>query len=105
MERLACYAFACPPCVDEKLAGRCGRFVLSVAFRDDVVTRFSPQSLAALNAELRDFDLEAAKKVPAALLLLPPAAPPLRTLSTAPAAPLVQCRELADRTRIRWAAR
>ena len=63
VERLACYAFACPSCMDEALAAQCKGFVLSVAFRDDVVTRFSPQSLAALNTELREFDLEAAKKV------------------------------------------
>jgi hypothetical protein len=59
--------------VDEQLAGSCGRFVTAVAFRDDVVTRFSPQSLAALNTELREFDLEAAKKV------IPPARPLLRS--------------------------
>ena len=63
VERLACYAFACPPCMEQALAAQCAGFVLSMAFRDDVVTRFSPQSLAALNTELRGFDLEGAKTV------------------------------------------
>jgi hypothetical protein len=30
--------------------------------RDDIVTRFSPQSLASLHEELRTFDVDAAKQ-------------------------------------------
>jgi hypothetical protein len=49
--------------VDEALATECKEYVFSIALRDDVVTRFSPQSLAALHEELRDFDIEFAKQV------------------------------------------
>ncbi len=63
VDNLQCYAFACPPCVDEALATECKEYVFSIALRDDVVTRFSPQSLAALHEELRDFDIEFAKQV------------------------------------------
>lgn len=49
--------------MDDELAAGCKNFVTSVALRDDVVTRFSPQSLAALHEELRVFDMEAARKV------------------------------------------
>ncbi len=38
MKQLQCYAFACPPCFDEELAGSCKDYVLSVALRDDVVS-------------------------------------------------------------------
>lgn len=63
VERLQCYAFACPPCVDQKLAADCKDYVFSVALRDDVVSRFSPQALAKLHEELRTFDLEPAMEV------------------------------------------
>lgn len=63
MERLQCYAFACPPCVHSALAAECKDYVHSVALRDDVVARFSPQALAGLHEELRAFDLESAKQV------------------------------------------
>ena len=43
-------------------------YVTSVVFRDDIVTRFSPEAIILLHDELQDFDLDAAlKKV---LLLL-----------------------------------
>ena len=37
--------------------------MMTVALRDDVITRFSPQALERLQKELRDLDLEAAKQV------------------------------------------
>ena len=39
--------------------------MMTVALRDDVITRFSPQALERLQKELRELDLEAAKQVPA----------------------------------------
>lgn len=63
MQRLQCYAFACPACMDQKLAADCREYVFSVALRDDVVARFSPQALARLNEELRNFDVEPAMQV------------------------------------------
>ena len=36
---------------------------MTVALRDDVISRFSPQALERLQKELRDLDLEAAKQV------------------------------------------
>ena len=49
--------------MDGELAARCKQYVFAVALRDDVVSRFSPQSLAALHEELRAFDMEAAREV------------------------------------------
>lgn len=63
VERSQCYAFACPPCVDQSLAAECKDYVFSVALCNDVVTRFSPQALAELHEELRTFDLEPAMQV------------------------------------------
>ncbi|BDA47245.1 probable Sn1-specific diacylglycerol lipase alpha [Coccomyxa sp. Obi] len=60
VQRLQCYAFACPPCMDQKLAADCKDYITSVALRDDVVARFSPQALARLNEELRNYDVEPA---------------------------------------------
>ena len=51
------------------LARDCRDFVLSVAFRDDCVTHFSPQALAGLHARLCGFDWRAAAKVGLALML------------------------------------
>ncbi len=48
--------------MDASLALRCADVMLTIALRDDVVTRFSPQSLEGLQKELRALDLEAAKK-------------------------------------------
>ena len=61
--KLRVYGFGCPPCVDASLASRCAEVMLTVALRDDVVTRFSPQALERLQKELRALDLEAAKQV------------------------------------------
>lgn len=63
IENLHVYGFGCPPCVDASLASRCAEVMLTVALRDDVVTRFSPQALERLQKELRALDLEAAKQV------------------------------------------
>lgn len=63
VQRLRCYAFACPPCMDQKLAADCRDYITAVALRDDVVARFSPQALARLNEELHAFDVEAAMQV------------------------------------------
>ena len=49
--------------MDKDLAEQCADYVLMVALRDDVVTRFSPQALERLQKELRDLDLDAAKQV------------------------------------------
>ena len=51
------------------LARDCRDFVLSVAFRDDCITHFSPQALAGLHARLCGFDWRAAAKVGLALML------------------------------------
>ncbi len=63
INKLRVYGFGCPPCMDKDLAEQCADYVLMVALRDDVVTRFSPQALERLQKELRDLDLEAAKQV------------------------------------------
>lgn len=63
VQRLQCYAFACPPCMDQKLAADCKDYITAVALRDDVVARFSPQALARLNEELRTFNVEPAMQV------------------------------------------
>ena len=63
IERLRVYGYGCPPCMDPNLAERCADYVVMTALRDDVVSRFSPQSLERLQKELRDLDLEAAKQV------------------------------------------
>ena len=70
IERLRVYGYGCPPCMDPKLAERCADYAVMVALRDDVVTRFSPQTLERLQKELRDLDLEAAKQAPPLILPL-----------------------------------
>ena len=49
--------------MDQKLAADCKDYITSVALRDDVVARFSPQALARLNEELHTFDVEPAMQV------------------------------------------
>ena len=63
IDNLSAYGFGCPPCVGQRLAEECAEYVMTVALRDDVITRFSPQALERLQKELRDLDLEAAKQV------------------------------------------
>lgn len=64
IERLRCYAFAPPNCVDARLSAGCAGHVTSVVFRDDIVARFSPEALRGLMEQLLDFDLdEALEKV------------------------------------------
>ena len=60
VSNVTCYAFATPNCVDLALADECSGYVTSVVFRDDIVARFSPESLALLHRELTEFDLEPA---------------------------------------------
>ncbi|CAK0787789.1 hypothetical protein CVIRNUC_011011 [Coccomyxa viridis] len=62
IDNLSAYGFGCPPCVGQRLAEMCAEYVMTVALRDDVITRFSPQALERLQKELRDLDLEAAKQ-------------------------------------------
>ena len=70
IDKLRVYGFGCPPCMDKDLAEQCADYVLMVALRDDVVTRFSPQALERLQKELRDLDLEAAKQVRHSCILM-----------------------------------
>lgn len=63
ISRVQGYGFATPPCMTQDLAAQCKDWFTDVAFRDDVVSRFGPQSLAALHAELREYEWEDAAKV------------------------------------------
>ena len=47
----------------QRLAAECAEYLVTVALRDDVISRFSPQALERLQKELRNLDLEAAKQV------------------------------------------
>ena len=75
IERLRVYGYGCPPCMDPNLAERCAEYAVMTALRDDVVMRFSPQSLERLQKELCHLDLEAAKQVailPCLLMIVSP---------------------------------
>jgi hypothetical protein len=80
VERSQCYAFACPPCVDRRLAADCKDYIFSVALRDDVVMRFSPQALAQLHEKLRTYDVEPAMQVCDALHIGFPSVLPALTI-------------------------
>ena len=62
IKEVVCYAFATPNCVDLALAEQCAEeeLVTSVVFRDDIVARFSPEAVAGLLQELKDFNLDQA---------------------------------------------
>lgn len=60
VERLRCFAFATPNCADFHIAESCEEYVTSVVFRDDIVSRFSPEALANLHRQLRDFNKDKA---------------------------------------------
>lgn len=62
IQQVVCYAFATPNCVDLALAEQCAEeeLVTSVVFRDDIVARFSPEAVAGLLQELKDFNLDQA---------------------------------------------
>ena len=63
VEEVQVYAFAPLGCMEQELALSCCKYVQSVAFRDDVVVRSSPQALADLHEELLAYDWEAAWQV------------------------------------------
>ena len=63
IETVWVYGFATPCCMERELALSCSSYVQSVAFRDDAVIRFSPQSLRKLHTELLEYDWETAYQV------------------------------------------
>lgn len=60
LQRVRCYAFANPNCAGIQLCSSCADYVTSVVFRDDIVTRVSPEALAGLQRQLLDFDMDGA---------------------------------------------
>ena len=60
IQNVTCYAFATPNCVSLELAEEGEEYITSVVFRDDIIARFSPASLAQLHKELQDFDVDQA---------------------------------------------